>query len=191
MKNLILLMILFSFLNSTLFSKVKNDRFELMNKKYGTNYSTGDLTTDNNGTVYFISGDNNKNQYKQIYTFKDGEISKILGMEDLVSISDTIYTVINNLYYAEGKLFIIAHPHLFMYENNDLIRLTDDVPNNYIRDVLDIEYENNKLYFLINDMEIESITGIYKTVIPHDKIAEYDGTTIKYYQIEDSVTSLS
>lgn len=189
MKYLILLTVLFSISNSVLYSKIDNDKFELMNKKYGTNYSTGSMTNDNNGTVYFISGDNNKNQYKQIYTFKDGEISKILGMEDFVSISDTIYTVIQSLYYTEGKLFIIANPHLFKYENNDLIRLTNDVPDNYIRDVLDMEYENNKLYFLINDMEIESIDGIYTTVIPYDKIAEYDGTNIKYYQIEDSVTS--
>lgn len=182
-------MILFSFSHSLMFSKVENERFELLNNKYGTNYSTAGLTTDNNGTIYFISGDNNKNQFKQIYTLKNGEISKILGIEDFKSISDTIYSELNNLYFAEGKLFIIAHPHLFVYENNELIRLTDDVPDYYVRDVLDIEYNDNMLYFLINDKEIESIIDNIKTVIPHDKIAIYDGQIMNYYLIDDSVTS--
>lgn len=189
MKYVILLMILSSLTSLTLFTKIDNERFELLNNKYGTNYATGGMTTDNNGTVYFVSGNNNKNKYDQIFSFKDGEISKVQGIEDLKSISDTIYSEINTLYFAGGKLFIIAHPHLFMYENNSLKRLTDDLQKNYLREILDLEYKNNNLYFLVNDKEIESVINNIPTVIPHDKIAILDDNKVRYYLIDDSVTS--
>lgn len=188
MNKFIIIITLFIVATYYSFSKIDDSQFVLVNEKYGTDYNLGAIASDGNGTIYFVSGESAVTSYKQIYSLKDGIFKKELDISQFRAISDTIYNQINGLFFNEGKLYITANPHLFVYDFSNLTKITPDLEPNYLRTILDVESKNGVLYSLIRDDKIVSITPPnVKTVIPYDKILEYDGNNLKYYDIGDSV----
>lgn len=189
MNKFIILFSLFIIAFFPVFSQVGNSQFILLNEKFGNKFNTGAIATNNEGSIYFVSGDSPQTSYKQIYSFKDGKFTKILGIDELKAISDTIYNEINSIYFSEGKLFITANPHLFEYDFSNLIKLTPNLVPNYLREVIDVENKNGVLYFLISDNQvISNIPSGIKTIIANDKIMKYDGIELKTIIVDDSVT---